>query len=107
MPNVWETDVHGSDGMIRIRTDEGLEIFDRRGTSREVAGPDRRFEEEVEAFLDAVAGLRSDIPSGEDGREVLAIALAIRESHVTGRSVMLSGPATGGSAVADAPRSPR
>jgi predicted dehydrogenase len=95
MPNVWETEVHGSEGMIRIRTGEGLEIFDRRGTSREAAGPDRKFEGEIEAFLDAIAGFRSDIPSGEDGREVLATALAIGESHLTGRPVTLSRPAPG------------
>jgi predicted dehydrogenase len=90
--------------MIRMRTGEGLEILDRRGASRESFGPDRRFEGEIEAFLDAVAGRPSDMPSGEDGREVLAIALAIFESQATGGPVTLRRPAPGGSAATDSPR---
>jgi predicted dehydrogenase len=95
VPNTWETDVHGTDGMIRIHTGEELEIFDRTGVSREAAGPDRRFEEEIDAFLDATAGRGRGIPSGEDGRDALAVALAIAESGATGAPVSLRRPASG------------
>jgi predicted dehydrogenase len=85
----WETDVHGTEGMVRIRTGQELEIVDRRGVHREPAGPDRRFEQEIEAFLEAIAGSPAVVPRGEDGRETLAVALAIAESEATGRVVVL------------------
>jgi predicted dehydrogenase len=103
MPTVWETDVHGAEGMIRIHTGVGLEVHDRRGVTREAVGPDRRFEEEIGAFLDAVEGHRSDVPSGEDGREVLAVALAITEAQATGRPVMLRRHAPGPPSAAGSP----
>ena len=87
----WETDIYGADGVIRMRTGESLEIITPSRTWREDAGPDRRFEEEVAAFLDAIEGNSSVIPSGDDGRAALEIALAIVASHATGRAVSVPG----------------
>jgi UDP-N-acetylglucosamine 3-dehydrogenase len=82
----WETVVHGTEGMIRMLTGERLEITDLGGTSTEAAGPDRHFEVEIAAFLDAIEGKPRAIPTGEDGRAVLAVALAIFESNATGQT---------------------
>jgi len=83
----WETVVHGTEGMIRMITGEGLELMGQHGTSTEAAGPDAHFESEITAFLDAIEGQPVAIPNGEDGRAVLAVALAIFQSNETGQLV--------------------
>jgi UDP-N-acetylglucosamine 3-dehydrogenase len=85
--SMWETVVHGTEGVIRMLTGERLEIIDRRGTSTEAAGPDLHFEGEIAAFLDAIEGKPAAFPSGEDGRAVLAVALAIFQSNASGQIV--------------------
>jgi predicted dehydrogenase len=89
MPYTWDTDIHGTEGMIRIRTGHGIDISTPRGTVSEAAGPDRKFEGEIEAFVDAIEGAPAPIPTGEDGRAVLAIALGIMQSSKTGQTVRL------------------
>lgn len=91
-PHTWETEIHGLDGLIRIRTGEGLEVFTREGIRRVSSGPDRRFEAQLEAFLDAIDGARDPLSSGADGRAALAIALAVARAHTTGETVALSPP---------------
>jgi predicted dehydrogenase len=78
--------------MLRIRTGAGLEIADRTGARHEASGPDRRFDDEIAAFLDAIDGAPAAIPTGEDGRAVLAIALAVMQSSTTGQPVHLDHP---------------
>lgn len=95
VPSTWATDIHGDAGVLRVATGVGLELITAQGTSREEAGPDRRFENEIKAFLDAIEGRPAAIPRGEDGRAVLAIALAILESGATGRTLTLETPVTG------------
>ncbi len=87
VPPHWETAVYGTEGVLRMRTGESLEVISSKGTWREDAGPDRRFDNEVVAFLDAIDGKGNAIPSGEDGRAALEIALAIIASHATGRRI--------------------
>jgi myo-inositol 2-dehydrogenase/D-chiro-inositol 1-dehydrogenase len=89
IPFTWETDIHGPEGMIRIRTGHGIDVTTGRGTVTEPAGPDRKFEGEVEAFIDALEGKPTPIPNGEDGRAVLAIALGVVESSRIGQSIRL------------------
>jgi predicted dehydrogenase len=89
VPHAWDTEAHGGDGLIRIHAGEGLEVITREGTRHVAAGPDRRFEEQFEAFLDAIDGAREPAPSGADGRAALAVALAIARSHATGAVVSL------------------
>lgn len=89
VPFTWETDIHGTEGMIRIRTGHGIDVSTRRGTVTEPAGPDRKFEGEIEAFLDTLEGRQTGIPTGDDGRAALAIALGIVESSKIGQSVRL------------------
>jgi predicted dehydrogenase len=86
----WETVVHGTEGMIRMITGEGIEVVGQHGTSTEVAGPDVHFEREISAFLDAIECRPVAIPTGEDGRAVLAVALAIFQSNVTRQIVELA-----------------
>lgn len=92
VPPRWETEIHGTEGMIRIHTGESIDLITRRGTHHEPAGDDRRFDEEIEAFLDAIDGTRPASPSGADAREVLAVAIAVAHSHATGRTVALAEP---------------
>jgi predicted dehydrogenase len=89
VPFNWETDIHGTEGMIRIRTGHGIDISTRRGTLTEAAGPDRKFEGEIEAFIDRLEGKPAAIPTGDDGRAVLAIALGVLESSRIGQSIRL------------------
>jgi len=42
---------------------------------------------ELEAFRDAILGIRSDVVSLEEGRNVLAVAEACLESAATGRTI--------------------
>ncbi|MGH2374600.1 MAG: Gfo/Idh/MocA family protein [Candidatus Methylomirabilaceae bacterium] len=94
-PHRWETEIHGTEGMIRIHTGESLDLVTRDGSRHEAAGADRRFNEEIEAFLDAIDGTGPASPSGTDAREVLAVAIAVAHSHATGRTVALAeSPAT-------------
>lgn len=86
VPHTWETDIHGAEGMVRIHTGEGVEIVNQRGSRHEATGPDRRFDAQIAAFLDTLAGQQIAIPSGEDGRAALAIVVAIAESQKTGRT---------------------
>lgn len=95
VPARWETEIHGTEGMIRIHTGESLDLITKAGARHEAAGEDRRFDEEIEAFLDATDGTGPASPSGADAREVLAVALAVTQSQATGREVALAGsPAT-------------
>lgn len=80
IPARWDTDIYGADGAIRMRTGESLEIMTPKGVVREDAGPDRRFDNEVAAFFDAIDGRGNVIPTAEDGRAALEIALAIAAS---------------------------
>ena len=82
---VWETIVHGTEGMIRMLTGEGLEVIDRRGSRREAAGPDLRFEEEVNAFLDAVEGKAPVLCTLDEGLQTLRVNLAALASCDDGR----------------------
>jgi predicted dehydrogenase len=89
IPFTWETDIHGTEGMIRIRTGHGIDIWTRGSTRTEPAGQDRKFEGEIEAFIDKLEGKPVVIPTGEDGRAVLAIALGVIESSRIGQSIRL------------------
>jgi predicted dehydrogenase len=64
-----------------------MELMGQHGTSTEAAGPDMHFEGEIAAFLDAIEDRPVPIPTGEDGRAVLAVALAIAQSNSTGQIV--------------------
>lgn len=90
LPFMWNTHVHGTDGIIRIRTGEAIEVTTPERTWREESGPERHFDGEINAFLDAIRGDVEGIPTGGDGREALKVALAIAHSHATGAPVVLT-----------------
>ncbi|MDR7467996.1 MAG: Gfo/Idh/MocA family oxidoreductase [Armatimonadota bacterium] len=89
LPFRWETEVHGTDGMLRIITGRGLEIATAGRTWWEDAPAEGHFDAELAAFLNAVAGEPGDLPTGLDGREALRIARAIADSHAKRRLVRL------------------
>lgn len=91
VPHGWQTVVHGSEGLVRIRTGEGVDLVTRKDVHREAAGPDRRFEAQLDAFLDALDGAPAAVPTGADGRAALAVALAVARAHATGRTITLAG----------------
>lgn len=86
---LWETEIHGTEGMIRMHTGQSLEVITRDGARREAAGQDRRFHEQLDAFLSAIGGTGPAEPSGRDGRQVLAAALAVAESNKSSAPVSL------------------
>jgi myo-inositol 2-dehydrogenase/D-chiro-inositol 1-dehydrogenase len=85
IPHAWETVVHGTDGMIHLKTGKGVDITSSRRTWHEDAGPDRHFEEEIVAFLDAIEGKRLEIPTGADGYAALEVAIGISRSNASGQ----------------------
>jgi predicted dehydrogenase len=91
VPFAWETVVHGTHGMVRLRAGEGIEVIDSQRSWYEASGPERHFDAEIETFLDAIAGHASAaIPSGHDGWAALEVALAIARSHSTGATISLA-----------------
>lgn len=90
VPPRWETEIHGTDGMIRIHTGESVDLITRGGSRHEAAGADRRFDEEIETFLNAIDGTGPASPSGADARDVLGVAIAVAQSQATGRTVALA-----------------
>jgi predicted dehydrogenase len=91
-PSVWETEVHGSKAMVRVRTRgfaetasaAGVERYDA-GMDEETARPHYNFERQAADMLAAIASGREPSVTGEDGLRALEICLAAYRSAETGR----------------------
>lgn len=95
-PAVWETEVHGRDAMVRMRTRGFAETNGRAGAQRyeaggdaETARPHYNFERQAADFLAAIAAGRDPSVTGEDGLRALEICLAVYRSAATGRPVAI------------------
>jgi UDP-N-acetyl-2-amino-2-deoxyglucuronate dehydrogenase len=104
-PAVWETEVHGRDAMVRMRTRGFAETNGKAGAQRYVAGGDEEtarphynFERQAVDFLAAIAAGRDPSVSGEDGMRALEICLAVYRSAETGRPVAIDELRQGGDA---------
>lgn len=95
-PAVWETEVHGRDAMLRMRTRGFVETNGKAGAHRyeaghdtETARPHYNFERQAVDFIAAIAERRDPLATGEDGLRALEICLAAYRSAETGRPVAL------------------
>lgn len=96
-PTVWETEVHGSEAMVRIRTRSFAETSGLHGSERyepgldgETSNPNYNFERQAADFLAAVAEDRAPAVTGEDGMRALEVCLAIYRSAEEGRPVAIA-----------------
>lgn len=96
-PTVWETELHGSEAMVRVRTRSFAETSGLRGSERyepgrdeETSRPHYNFERQAADFLSAVAEGRDPSVTGEDGLRALETCLAMYRSADEGRPVAIS-----------------
>jgi 1,5-anhydro-D-fructose reductase (1,5-anhydro-D-mannitol-forming) len=91
-------EVHGSEGSllaVDVMTQEpvGRIVYRSASGERVVEPEDRRdlYEVTLEAFASAVAGDGRPIVTGEEGVAALAVAVAVLEASVSGRTVQIRG----------------
>jgi UDP-N-acetyl-2-amino-2-deoxyglucuronate dehydrogenase len=95
-PTVWETEVHGVHGMVRMRTRffaetasaVGRERYDA-GRDEETARPHYNFERQAADLLGAIAGGRPPSVSGVDGIRALEVCLAAYRSAELRRPITI------------------
>jgi UDP-N-acetyl-2-amino-2-deoxyglucuronate dehydrogenase len=104
-PAVWETEVHGRDAMVRMRTRFFAETNGKAGAQRYEAGGDQEtarphynFERQAVDFLAAVEAGRDPSVTGEDGLRALEICLAVYRSAASGRPIAIDELRQGGTA---------
>lgn len=104
-PAVWETEVHGRDAMVRMRTRGFAETNGKGGAHRyeaggdeETARPHYNFERQAVDFLAAIEAGRDPSVTGEDGVRALEICLAVYRSAELGRPVAIDELRQGGDA---------
>lgn len=93
-PTVWETELHGREAMVRVRTrafaeTAGLHGSDRYepGTDAETSRPNYNFERQAADFIAAITEGRDPAVTGEDGLRALEVCLAVYRSAAEGRPV--------------------
>ncbi|MBI4280493.1 MAG: Gfo/Idh/MocA family oxidoreductase [Armatimonadetes bacterium] len=86
---VWDTEVYGTEGVIRIRTGAEMVCSGTRIRCHQKVEQDDRFLGEAAEFVRAIAEDRPPSVTGEDGRAALAAALAIYHSMEEGRPIRL------------------
>lgn len=93
-PTVWETELHGSEAMVRVRTRAFAETAGLHGSDRyepgddpETSRPNYNFERQAADFLAAISEDRDPAVTGEDGLRALEASLAIYRSAAQGRPV--------------------
>ncbi len=95
-PAVWETELYGTGGMLRVRTrqfaersnDQGEEHLDTRPWSAE-QGPHYNFARQAQAFVHAIREDRVPDITPEDGLKSLEVAVAVYHSASSGETVEL------------------
>jgi predicted dehydrogenase len=96
-PAVWETEIFGTGGMLRI-TREAVEVSSdslqtrlETQTSASRLGPHYNFVRQAEAFVSAIERDREPLITAEDGLRSLEVVLALYRSAETGETVRLPG----------------
>lgn len=102
-PTVWETELHGSEAMVRVRTRAFAETAGAHGSERyepghdaETSRPNYNFERQAADFLAAIAEGRDPAITGEDGLRALETCVAIYRSAAQGRPVAVAEVREGG-----------
>jgi predicted dehydrogenase len=95
-PAVWETELYGTSGMLRVRTrhfaersnDREMEHVDTGPLAKD-QGPHYNFARQAQAFVRAIREDRPPDVTPEDGLKSLEVALAVYRSAVSGETVEL------------------
>jgi predicted dehydrogenase len=94
-PSVWETEIFGSEGMLRI-TREAVEVSSNRLQSRletqsatSRLGQHYNFIRQAEAFVAAIQEDREPAITAQDGLRSLEVVLALYRSARTGETITL------------------
>lgn len=102
-PTVWETELHGSEAMVRVRTRAFAETAGMHGSDRYEPGhdaetnrPNYNFERQAADFLAAIAEGRDPAVTGEAGLQALETCVAIYRSAALGRPVAVAEVREGG-----------
>ena len=96
-PSVWETEVHGTRAMVRVRTRGFVETATADGTVEryeaghddETARPHYNFERQAADLLDAIQTGRDPLVTGTDGLRALEVCLAAYASSAAARPVTI------------------
>lgn len=94
---MWETEVHGTRSMVRVRTRGFVETVTADGTAQryeagqdeETARPHYNFERQAAELLDALQTGREPLVTGADGLRALEVCLAAYASAAAGRPVTI------------------
>jgi len=96
-PTVWETELHGREAMVRVRTRTFAETAGIHGSERyepghdpETSRPNYNFERQAADFLAAIGEGRDPAVTGEDGLRALETCVAIYRSAAQARTVAVA-----------------
>ena len=89
-PRAWDTQIYGSRGCVRVRTDEYVEYTGESRAHRLNVERDDHFGAQARSFVAAIQQGTEPWITGEDGLRALEIAMAIYESSDSGRPVSLN-----------------
>ena len=94
-PAVWETEIFGTEGMLRI-TRQAVEVSSdclqtrlETQSSASRLGQHYNFIRQAQAFVTAIEEDKSPVITGEDGLRALEVVMAIYRSSETGQTVYL------------------
>jgi predicted dehydrogenase len=85
----WRSEIYGTEGALLLGDGALVEVTQHATTTARVERSDR-FLGEVTEFVQSVRDDREPSVTGADGREALAVALALEESAVSGEVITLS-----------------
>lgn len=89
-PRVWDTEIYGSQGRVRVRTREYLEFSSDSHAYCLNVTRDDNFAAQAREFVAAVRERREPWITGEDGLRALEVAMAIYRSAELGQPVSAS-----------------
>jgi len=89
-PRVWDTEIYGSQGRVRVRTREYLEFSSDSHAYRLNVTRDDNFAAQAREFVAAVWERREPWITGKDGLRALEVAMAIYRSAELGQPVPVS-----------------
>lgn len=94
-PSYWDTQIYGTQGMVRVRTRHWAELSNDKVSMRQESrsaktlGEHYNFVRQAQAFVDAIAADRAPVVSGDDGLKALEVAMAIYHSANSGEVIQL------------------
>lgn len=90
-PGGWLTEIYGTEGAIRIKTGEWLELTTAEQSSTQNFTRYDHFQREINEFVASLLEDRVPSVTAEDGRRALAVARAIYDSAASGQPRSVEG----------------